>query len=129
MNDSNNVSLTKTIKRYPRGIPFADISKDIMGKKYTLSLVFIADQLSLRLNKTYKSKNKPASVLAFPLSEHEGEVFINQRKAERDARSHGRTVRTFTCYLFIHALLHLKGMAHGSTMESEERKWCKKYNC
>lgn len=32
------------------------------------------------------------------------------------------TERTYLAFLFIHGLLHLRGMDHGDTMEDEERR-------
>ena len=85
------------------------IKEKVLGKKYDLSIVFAGEKRMRNLNKKYRKKDKTASVLSFPLSSHSGEIFINS--AEKNIQ-----------YLFIHALLHLKGFQHSSTMESEERK-------
>ena len=45
-----------------------------------------------------RKKDYPANVLSFPLSKHEGEIFLNVRKAEREAKVAGisaRANRTF----------------------------------
>jgi ssRNA-specific RNase YbeY (16S rRNA maturation enzyme) len=39
----------------------------------------------------------------------------------------GMTMRTFTAFLVIHGMLHLKGLEHGSTMETAERKYMKQF--
>ena len=55
---------------------------------------------------------KVSNVLAFPLSKTSGEILICKSAA-----------KPFTVeYLFIHGLLHLKGLKHGATMEREERR-------
>ena len=83
-----------------------------MGEKYELSLVFCGNFLSRRLNRVYRGKDKVANVLSFPLSAHSGEIFINLTNPKPFGVAH----------LFIHGLLHLKGMQHGDTMEETEQK-------
>jgi ssRNA-specific RNase YbeY (16S rRNA maturation enzyme) len=90
----------------------------VLGKDYELSLVFCTDSLSRKLNRIYRSKDKPTNVLAFPLSENSGEIFINTKRLGK-----------FTALeLYIHALLHLKGMRHGAKMEHEEKRFLKLFN-
>jgi|TARA_Y100000310_G_scaffold88016_1_gene84938 probable rRNA maturation factor len=103
-------------------LPFERIKERILGKKYSLSLVFIGNTRSQTLNRKYRKKNTPANVLAFPLSKTSGEIFINLNRAERESKQFDMSKRVFVGYLFIHALLHLKGRRHGSKMKSEERK-------
>ena len=94
------------------------IKEKVLGKKYELSLVFCKNALSRKLNRTYRGKDKPTNVLAFPLSKNSGEIFINIDGLK------GFTQK----YLLIHALLHLKGMQHSAKMESEEQKLLKLFN-
>lgn len=113
-------SIAKTIRgTIPRG-SFLDIKEHILGKDYTLSLVFIADKKARTLNQTYRSKNTSANVLSFPISKNEGEIFINLARARRECKKFGLTYEGHVSYLFIHALLHLKGLPHGSTMDKTE---------
>ena len=94
-----------------------EIIKDhILGKKYEISLVFAGNNLMKNLNRIYRKKPRSADVLAFPLSKNEGEIFINKIKKNK------------TVYLFIHAILHLKGYKHGKKMEEVEKKLTKKFN-
>lgn len=86
----------------------------MLGETYDLSLAFINDQNALALNQKWRRKNKIANVLSFPLSDLSGEILINKKQAERDSFS--------LDYLFIHGLLHLKGLDHGSRMEREEKR-------
>ena len=71
----------------------------------------------------YREKNKPTNVLAFPLSASAGHIIICPEKARVEAPEFDKTPLEFIGFLFIHALLHLKGLTHGSRMESEERKF------
>ena len=62
----------------------------------------------------------PTNILAFPLGKEEGEIFIDLKKSRADAPLFERVYSNFVGFLFIHALLHLKGFEHGSKMERKE---------
>lgn len=121
-------SLTSTLKKgTPKGVPFREIKERVLGKKYDLSLVLCGDSKSRRLNRTHRSKDYATNVLSFPLDDTTGEIFLNIRKAEREAKKYNHSTKKHIVYLLIHGMLHLKGFAHGSTMESEEVKILKHF--
>ncbi|MCX6701750.1 MAG: rRNA maturation RNase YbeY [Candidatus Zambryskibacteria bacterium] len=123
----------KTKSTLPR-VPFANIKNVVLGKKYSLSLVFIGEKKSIDLNLSYQGKNKPTNILSFPLDKNgpgcagRGEIFITLTLAKKEAGLFDRKPDNFVAFLFIHGLLHLKGMRHGSTMEGAEKKLRKKFN-
>ena len=117
----NNLHIKNTTKgKLPR-LPFEDIKNEVLGKKYELSLVFIGDKLSKKLNNEYRKKNKPTNILSFPLSNTEGEIFINYRLAQREAKKYNRKFSEFIGFLLIHGFMHLKGFQHSSRMEEQEK--------
>ena len=103
-------------------IPFTRLKNSALGQDFELSLVFIDNIFSRRLNKKYRGKNKPANILSFPLSKKSGEIFIDLVTAKKEARKFEMSFRDFVTFLFIHGLFHLKGMRHGDTMERAEKK-------
>ncbi len=107
-------NLTK--KHPPAGGLWQKIKEKVLGKKYELSLVFGGNALMKKLNARYRKKNKPASVLSFPFSKTQGEIFLNLSQK-----------RFSPLFLFIHALLHLKGLKHSAKMKSGEQKLMKLY--
>ncbi len=114
-------SITKTIRdRAPR-VPFQQIARAILGRDYDLSLVVCADTLARRMNREHRKKTYAPNVLSFSLSKHEGEIFLNLRKAERESRRFGIAARERMALLFVHGCYHLKGLQHGRTMEGKER--------
>lgn len=122
-----NVSIRNTTKgKLPR-LPFVDIKNAILGEKYELSVVFCGSSLSRRLNKTYRGKNKPTNVLSFPLSKKSGEIVIDLARSKKEAPQFNEKFTNFIGFLFIHGLLHLKGLDHGSTMESKEQRFRKMF--
>ncbi len=111
------INLTK--KQRPSGgskILLQKIKEEVLGKKYGLSVVFAPNALMKKLNIRYRDKAKTATVLSFPLSKEEGEIFINAYQKKYSP-----------LFLFIHALLHLKSFKHGAKMEEQETKLLKKH--
>lgn len=103
-------------------IPFTRLKNLVLGKNFNLSLVFTYPDHSRELNKKYRKKNKPANILSFPLSKKSGEIFIDLITTKKDAKKFQMSFKDFVTLLFIHGLLHLKGMRHGDTMERREKK-------
>ncbi len=98
------------------------LGEKILGKKYNLSIV-PADSFFIRkLNKKYRNKNKSTNVLSFPLDKNNGEIFINEALAKKEAIKYKLPLKDYTDYLIIHSLLHLKGYDHGAKMRAEEAK-------
>jgi probable rRNA maturation factor len=125
---ADKFSIRSTVKGKPPRLPFRRIKEEILGRDYELSVVFAGDAATRRLNRTYRSKDKPANVLSFPLSKTSGEIFLNLARATKEAPDFGDSPRSFIGFLFIHGLLHLKGLDHGRTMERQEREWRKRFN-
>ncbi len=119
--------IRNTTKVKPK-ISFEKIKISVLGSKYELSLVLMGDTLATRLNKEHKKKDGPTNILSFPLSETEGEIFLNLRRAQRDAKKFDHTIKEHIAFLFIHGCLHLKGLAHGEKMEKEETRLLKKFS-
>lgn len=103
-------------------LPYYDIAKRVLGTKYELSLAFIGRDRSQNINKQLRHKDKPADVLSIPLSKTSGEIMICLERAKKQAKKFEHTYTQHVAFLFIHGLLHLKGLDHGSTMEHEERR-------
>ena len=123
----NNFSTTNTTHGKIPLVPFIKIKEEALGKDYSLSLVFIGEVRSRKLNNTYRSKNKPTNILSFPLDKNQGEIFITLSVAKKEAKSFDRKLDNFVEFLFTHGLMHLKGYGHGSTMEKAESKLRKKF--
>jgi len=118
--------LNKTKGTLPR-VPFSRIKNAVLGKEYELSLVFVGDSESQKINIKHRGKDYVPNVLSFELDETSGEIFINPFEARRQAPQFGRTYRSMIIFLYIHGLCHLKGMLHGSTMEKSEARLRKKF--
>ncbi len=124
---SGSFSLTNGTKGRPPRLPFKRIKNAVLGPGYNLSLVFAGDGQSRTLNRKYGGKDYIPDVLSFELDEKAGEIFINPLEARRQAPDFGKTYSRFVGHLYIHALVHLKGMEHGSKMERMEAELRKQF--
>lgn len=106
---------------------FAAIKDAILGADYELSLVFVGDAEARKINMEHRGKDYIPNVLSFELDDWSGEAFINPMEAKRQSKEFGRTPSNMIAFLYIHALCHLKGMDHGSTMERTEAKFRKEF--
>ena len=106
-------------------LPFARMKDEVLGTKYELSILFADRATSRTLNNTYRGKDYTTNILSFPLTKKTGEIVINLEKVRKDAKEFDKTYEDFLGFLFIHGLLHLKGMDHGPKMEMQEKKFCK----
>lgn len=116
----------KTRAAMPR-VSLPVVKNAVLGPSYRLSLAFLPPANMAALNRTYRGKDRPTDVLAFPLSDREGEIVICLSEARRQARLFGRTYRDFIVFLFIHACVHLKGYDHGAKMEKAEERIRRKF--
>jgi probable rRNA maturation factor len=125
-------NLTNTTEaKLPRGInslAFSEMKDAILGKKYELSVIIIDKKEIRKLNREYRGIDKPTDILSFPLSDDFGEIYINLEVAKIESTKFDRTYENFLAFLFIHGLVHLKGFDHGSTMESIEARFRKKFD-
>ena len=99
----------------------------VLGEDYDLSLAFVGDAESRKLNIAHRGKDYVPNVLSFELDEKSGEIFINPLEAKRQAPDFERNTSNFIAFLYIHALCHLKGMDHGSRMDRTEAAFRKKF--
>lgn len=122
-----STSIKKTVRGPIPALPFEQMTRMALGASFELSLVICGDSLAQKMNKKYRHKTYSPNVLSFPLSKTEGEIFLNVRKAAREARGLNVPLRERLALLFVHGCFHLKGMRHGRIMESAETKVLRKF--
>jgi probable rRNA maturation factor len=107
-------------KDYPKKIPYKKIKDYVLGNSYELSLVFIGDSLSQKLNREFRAKDRATDILTFPVSDDMGEIFINLDYAYKKAKSFGREPENYIAFLFVHGLAHILGYDHEDENDAEE---------
>ncbi len=120
-----SLEVTRTTHAVVR-VPFQAIANAALPRGFQLSLVLCGDYLAQRMNKEYRKKTYRPNVLSFEISATEGEIFLNVRKAAREARALKIGVNERLALLFVHACLHLRGHDHSDAMEALEEKILKK---
>lgn len=98
----------------------------VLGASGEVALVLAGDRTLHRLNRTYRGKDRPTDVLSFPgAPDGLGDIVISVERADRNARSRGRTLPRELDVLALHGLLHLLGYDHETddgTMDRLERR-------
>jgi probable rRNA maturation factor len=95
-----------------------------------LSVALVDDPVIQALNKTYRRKDKPTDVLAFPMQEPVperpegllGDVILSIDTARRQAKKHRRPLLAELTMLLAHGLLHLLGHDHRDDAEERDMK-------
>ena len=111
-----------------RSVPVFAYQKalDAVLPGWDISLVFAGETRAQSLNQTLRNKDYVPNVLSYESGKKSGEIVICLSIAERQAPSYGLSYKNMTGYLFIHALLHLKGLPHGATMDKQEHALLKR---
>ena len=95
-----------------------------------LSVVFGHDRLLQELNRTYRHKDRPTNVLAFPqaptyagepTSPMLGDVIVALPTAAREAHNLNQSLEERVVYLLLHGILHLLGYEHEGSVAQRRR--------
>lgn len=112
-----------------RSVPrfaYARVAKEVLPG-WDISLAFVAPAKARALNKQLRNKDYTPNVLSYAIGDKSGEIIICLSEATKQAPDFNLPPTTYTLYLFIHGLLHIKGWAHSARMEACERKLLAKY--
>ena len=109
-----------TRSTYPRFL-FKEAAEAVLPG-WEISLVFAGTRRAQKLNKVLRNKEYTPNVLSYESGVRSGEIIICPEVAKRQAPSYELSYPHFVGFLFIHGLLHLKGMRHGATMDTRERE-------
>ncbi len=121
------ITILNTTTTPPPRLPYEEVCALVLGRGYDLSLVFVGDTRSRTLNRNYRKKDAPASVLSFPLEPTAGEIYISVPVATRRKSRYGGSLKDCIGHYFIHGLLHLKGYDHGGTMDRREEEIARQF--
>lgn len=96
--------IKKTIK--------AALLQDSVDTELTLRIVDEAE--SQQLNSTFRHKNKPTNVLAFPYEQADylGDLVVCAGIVAKEAKSQGKNNLAHWAHLLVHGTLHLQGYDH-----------------
>ncbi len=152
--DKQNISINSTLNplilknksffNFLKKIDFNLIKNEILNKDFKLSLIIVGRKKIKNLNFKYRKKNYATDVLSFNVENNIGEIFISPEIASIKSRKfdidraildfelknkikNESSYKNYFLFLVIHAILHLKGMQHGSKMNKYEFKYYSRY--
>ena len=108
------------------GVVFSKIAEEVLPS-WDISLVFVGAMKALELNKKLRGKNYVPNVLSYVVGNKSAEIIICPSEAKKQAPAYNLQPTTYNLYLFIHAVLHIKGWAHGDKMDKCEREILTRY--
>ncbi len=114
-------TLTVSINGTLPSVPFLALKEKILGKKYELSIRFVAPAEAQALNIAHRQKDYVPNTLSFPLSDSSGEIILCRSAMRKEFKQFDMTYEQYLVFIVIHSMLHLKGYEHGSIMERKER--------
>ena len=123
---STVVDVRNFTRRSAPGFPYKKIAQAVLPH-WEISLVFAGTKRAQRLNMQLRNKSYVPNVLSYESGKHSGEIIICLPIAQMQAQLYGVSYPHFVVFLFIHGLLHLKGLPHGTTMEKYERTFLKRF--
>ena len=96
---------------------FANSARRAVNLSGEVDILLSTDAELKRLNRIFRSKNKPTDVLSFPAppeisEQHAGDLAISIETAARQAKAFGHSLAGELRILILHGLLHLTGMDH-----------------
>ena len=102
--------------------------KELKVKNAIFSIIFLSIEEINKLNKRYRSIDRPTDVISFALEDDAdkimdfrvlGDIYICIDKMKEQALSYGHSNKRELSFLTVHGLLHLLGYDH-QTKEEEE---------
>jgi probable rRNA maturation factor len=99
------------------------------GVDGTVTVRYVAQAESRRLNREFRGKDYATNVLSFPYSSRPlaGDLVICAPVVAREAREQGKALAAHHAHMLVHGLLHLAGFDHerardAARMESRESR-------
>jgi rRNA maturation RNase YbeY len=89
---------------------------------WNISLVFAGATRAQNLNMQLRKTSYIPNVLSYEVGNRSGEIIICPSVAKKQAPKYDLSYTNMIGFLFIHGLLHLKGLPHSATMDKKERE-------
>ena len=91
-----------------------------LRRRAELTVRYVGDRESRRLNRTYRGRDYATNVLTFVYADRplEGDIVICAPVVAREARAQGKTLEAHHAHLLVHGVLHLQGYDHEKAAEA-----------
>lgn len=100
------------LRRAPAAAAVRCVARGERRRTASVSVVFVGDRASSRINRRYLGHRGRTDVISFPLGEGrtvEGEIYVNLDRARSQAREYGVRFDEEVARLVVHGALHLFG--------------------
>jgi len=93
-----------------------------LGLEGEISFLLTNDESIKKLNKKYKSKDKPTNVLSFPQDEKGlvGDVVIALETVRKEAQEQEKSFYDHFCHMVVHGVVHLLGYDHEKSKKAQK---------
>lgn len=93
-----------------------------LGLQGEISFLLTNDEGIKKLNKKYKSKDKPTNVLSFPQNEKGlvGDIIIALETVQKEAHEQEKSFYDHFCHMVVHGLVHLLGYDHEKSKKAQK---------
>ena len=140
--------MVRKLPRYRRRVEakLVGVAKALGVKEEDDASIFVCGDKRIRaLNRSFRKIDETTDVLAFPCDEpllvsgragvklaaHKtplllGDVFVNLRQVERQAKANGNSTTDEFAAVATHGLLHLMGLDHGKPADARRMLECEK---
>ena len=91
-------------------------------RKVALSICFVDESQSQKLNFKYRKKRRPTNVLTFDYAHEpvaEADIVVCTPVIEKEAKEQGKSFKEHLAHMLIHATLHAQGWDHATDEEAE----------
>lgn len=119
---ANNLPSAEALERWVVAV----LSHHPEEQRNELTVRFVDDDESYRLNHTYRGKPSPTNVLSFPFESPPevalpllGDLIICAPVVQREAREQAKALQDHYAHMVIHGTLHLMGYDHLEDDEAE----------
>lgn len=85
-----------------------------------VSLVFVPESESRRLNRVFLGKNRPTNVLSFDYGDY-AEIILTPGVIRKEAKAEAVTFLEKTARLIVHGAMHLAGLHHERSAAVEKK--------
>jgi len=110
----------------------------VLGRdNFQIDVCLVKEREIIRLNKKFRGKNNPTTVLSFIQSDgfvypknflnHKGEIFLNFSSIKKEAKIYNIPIKDYAIKILIHGFLHLMSFGHNNArnkaiMEKKEKE-------
>lgn len=118
--------VNRWVERIVRHLSKASLPREAtskLGQARELTLAFVSKKEMQRLNREFRSKDRPTDVLSFAPTDEDslGELVLSLEVIRRQAAEHGLTLNEELGYMVLHGVLHLLGYDHERSKREAQR--------